>query len=127
MSSEKDIADSIKSILAGSGKGTGSNSTAEALRQAGITATPYGPMPSTPGTQGHGKGESGPDDGSTAGIASPLTEVVGEDGNAIREYHPNSWLSADGLLSYPAVKVLKMVDANEAEVEFRYAPPPETT
>lgn len=122
MSDEREVAESIRRIIAGGGADGGSNATAEALRRAGIDVTPHGPQPSRPGGQGRGLGVSTPA-GDTSGIASPLTEVVDDDGNPVREYHDTPITSTDGLLTIPAVKTLKMTDANGREVVFEYAEP----
>lgn len=59
------------------------------------------------------------------GIASPLTEPD----YSTREYWPTGLLSSDGLFMSPAIKVLKLTDADGAEVVINLAqpvPPPVT-
>lgn len=60
------------------------------------------------------------------GIASPLTEPD----YSKREYWPAGILSSDGLFQSPAIKVLKLTDADGAEVVINLAqpvtPPPVT-
>jgi len=60
------------------------------------------------------------------GIASPLTEVLAEDGLPVREYWPvTSVTSSDGLfvLEIEHIKKVSMTDANDDFVEFNYADP----
>lgn len=56
---------------------------------------------------------------SSGGIASPLTEPDA----ATREYWPGGWKTTDGLFSFPALKVIKMNDANGEAVELRFDEP----
>lgn len=53
------------------------------------------------------------------GIASPLTEPS----FAAREYWESGWPSSDGLFILPAIKTLKLQDADEAEVIINLADP----
>ncbi|WP_418338516.1 hypothetical protein [Pseudomonas citronellolis] len=71
---------------------------------------PYTP-PATPGT---------------GGIASPLVEKTKlESGKQVpdRDYYPDGLTSSDGLLILPAIKTMRMTDANGAAVEFQLANP----
>lgn len=56
---------------------------------------------------------------SAGGIASPLTEADA----STREYWPDGLTSSDGLFVLPAIKVLKLTDANGADVEIQLADP----
>lgn len=56
---------------------------------------------------------------SGGGVASPLTEL----NFTLREYHTTSYRTTDGLFAFPALKKLKMTDANNEPVELIFAAP----
>jgi hypothetical protein len=65
-------------------------------------------------------GKAGPTSAPGAGgIASPLTETDFAD----REFYATGWTTADGLFTLPAIKTLKMRDANDQEVVFEFKEP----
>lgn len=53
------------------------------------------------------------------GIASPLTE----NSFALRQYHTTNFKTTDGLFSFPAIKKIKMLDANGETVDLIFADP----
>lgn len=53
------------------------------------------------------------------GIASPLTETAFAD----REFYAGGWKTTDGLFTLPAIKKLKFLDANNAEVVLDFKAP----
>ena len=58
-----------------------------------------------------------PTTASTGGIASPLVEKTKTEGTAQvpdRDYYADGLTSSDGLLILPAIKTLRMTDANGA-------------
>ncbi|MCY1301911.1 hypothetical protein D9M70_515480 [compost metagenome] len=57
--------------------------------------------------------------GGGGGIASPLTEPSFAD----REYWSSGFPSSDGLFILPAIKTLKLLDADDAEVVINLADP----
>jgi hypothetical protein len=62
----------------------------------------------------------------TGGIASPLVEKTKTEGGQQvpdRDYYPDGMTSSDGLLILPAIKTMRMTDANGAAVEFQLANP----
>lgn len=68
---------------------------------------------------GVGEWRGGGEASGTGGIASPLTET-----DAIaREYWPAGLRSSDGLFVLPALKTLRLSDANGAEVVVQLADP----
>ncbi|MNZ06973.1 hypothetical protein D3C78_237380 [compost metagenome] len=73
----------------------------------------------TPAARGRGTYVQPAGGGGAAGIASPLTEADAE----AREYWPSGLRSSDGLFTLPAIKLLKLTDANGAEVEVQLADP----
>lgn len=63
---------------------------------------------------------------SSGGIASPLVEKTKAEGASQvpdRDYYEDGLTSSDGLLILPAIKTLRMTDANGADVEFQLANP----
>lgn len=57
--------------------------------------------------------------GSSSGIASPLTEgAIGT-----REYYAGGWKSSDGLFTFPAIKSVTFTDANGVMVKEIFANP----
>jgi len=63
------------------------------------------------------------------GVASPLVEKTKAEGTSQvpdRDYYEDGLTSSDGLLILPAIKTLRMTDANGADVEFQLANPKET-
>ncbi|WP_271103413.1 hypothetical protein [Pseudomonas tohonis] len=58
-----------------------------------------------------------PKTGTGGGIASPLIETNG----ALRTWWPNGPISTDGLIVFPAIKALKLQDANGAMVDVQLA------
>ncbi|MFV3332235.1 hypothetical protein ACNFIA_14985 [Pseudomonas sp. NY15437] len=78
-----------------------------------------------PATQGRAAYKA-PTTASTGGIASPLVEKTKTEGTAQvpdRDYYADGLTSSDGLLILPAIKTLRMTDANGADVEFQLANP----
>lgn len=60
------------------------------------------------------------------GVASPFVEKTRAEGASQvpdRDYYPDGMTSSDGLLILPAIKTLRMTDANGADVEFQLANP----
>ena len=65
-------------------------------------------------------GAAGPVANPASGIASPLTETAFAD----REFYEGGWKTTDGLFTLPAIKKLKFLDANNAEVVLDFKSPP---
>lgn len=65
-------------------------------------------------------GRAGPVATPGAGIASPLTETAFAD----REFYATGWKTTDSLFTLPAIKKIKMLDANSQEVVFDFKSPP---
>lgn len=79
------------------------------------------PAPRVPSAIPERTGVSGPlATPGAGGIASPLTETAFAD----REFYATGWKTTDGLFTLPAIKKLKMLDANSQEVVFIFKSPP---
>ncbi|MDH1011982.1 hypothetical protein N5J43_16995 [Pseudomonas nicosulfuronedens] len=81
-----------------------------------------GSRPATPGRAVY----KAPASSSAGGIASPLVEKTKTEGASQvpdRDYYADGLTSSDGLLILPAIKTLRMTDANGADVEFQLANP----
>lgn len=68
-----------------------------------------------------------PAPGGGGGISSPLTEKTKSDGQgaqiADRAYYAKGVMTTDGIFMLPAIKQLKMTDAEGNDVVFDLAPP----
>ncbi len=97
-----------------------------------VTPTEQGRVLSTLAARGSRSVDRGvadykaPTTANTGGIASPLVEKTKAEGTAQvpdRDYYADGLTSSDGLLILPAIKTLRMTDANGADVEFQLANP----
>lgn len=95
------------------------------LAREGRTLAPVEPRGIRLATTGRGT-FTAPTTPGTGGIASPLVEKTKlESGKQVpdRDYYPDGLTSSDGLLILPAIKTLRLADANGADVEFQLANP----
>lgn len=53
------------------------------------------------------------------GSVAPRTEIS----TSTRDYWPDAWHTTDGLFSFPAVKTIRMVDANGDPDDLHFANP----
>lgn len=119
--SSKEIVESVRRIVAG-GSDTASGSAPGASSVVLADQTPYGARPNIPGRRAVADGVSG----TGGGIASPLTEVNGPDGYALRDTYPTQLhTSADGLFvfSIKPIKRMTFLDASGATVDILLAQP----
>lgn len=104
----KDLSEALGALT---GKGSGQTSRVDKA----LPARPNPPaIPERTGTSGPLSAAA------SAGIASPLTETAFAD----REFYTGGWKTTDSLFTLPAIKKLKFLDANNAEVVFDFKSPP---
>ena len=101
----KDLSDALESLTATS-------------RFGGVLPDP--PARGAKPAQASAAKNAGKPGGSSAGIASPLTETS----FAAREFHATAWKTSDGLFTLPAIKKLTFTDADGNAVVINLAAPP---
>jgi hypothetical protein len=121
--SSSEIVRSIRRIVdAGSGDPGSSGGQSTSSTTVFSDQTPYGARPDIPGRRAMADSSTS----SGGGIASPLTEVIGPDGYALRETYPTQLsTSADGLFvfSIRPIKRMSFLDASGASVDILLAQP----